>query len=288
VLAEFYNRREATLLDLEALSRRLIEDNEAYRRTLDQQAEEHRKRVQAEFDERDRQREQQFEARHNEIEQRAKQLDALKQELDDQESRHARRQIYKDLKETLKQRNAKFTLSAETDEKRKPVNYVFWSMMTVTFGFAVANFISLLKATGIDWAATIRFAVSTVGLFGTAIYYIRWLDRWSQQHADEEFRLKRIDVDVDRSSWLAEMVLEWKQSGGSNFPKELLERLSNGLFDGAERKAEVRHPAEDALQLLLRPASGLRLGIPGLGEISYDRSGLKRLEERGQAAKAGE
>jgi len=47
-------------------------------------------------------------------------------------------------------------------------------------------------------------------LAGTLIFFIRWQDRWYEAHANEEFRFKRLDLDVDGASWLVEMMLEWR------------------------------------------------------------------------------
>jgi hypothetical protein len=52
--------------------------------------------------------------------------------------------------------------------------------------------------------------------------------------ADEEFRLKRISLDVDRAIWVVETALEWQEQK-QTIPPQLLEQLSRDLFATALR-----------------------------------------------------
>lgn len=56
--------------------------------------------------------------------------------------------------------------------------------------------------------------------------------------------MKRLDLDIDRASWLVEMVMEWKEQKGTEIPEELLTRLSRNLFIEDGPKEECLHPAE--------------------------------------------
>ncbi len=125
----------------------------------------------------------------------------------------------------------------------------------------------------------LRVPITAAAFAAAVIYYIRWNDRWFQQHADEEFRLKRLDLDIDRASWVVEMALEWKEEKGSDIPKELIDRLSRNLFTEGEVREPIRHPSEDMLSKVLGASSGLRLQIPGLGEATFNRRGLQALKQ---------
>ena len=99
------------------------------------------------------------------------------------------------------------------------------------------------------------------------------------RHADEEFRTKRFELDVDRASWLVEMALEWKDEKGTEIPKELLDRLSVNLFDKANETANATHPSEDILSALLSASAELNLNVPGIGTVRLDRKGAKQFKQ---------
>ena len=107
------------------------------------------------------------------------------------------------------------------------------------------------------------------------MYFIRWQDRWAQEHADEEFRLKRLDLDVDRASWLVEMMLEWRGEQGRDIPKELVEKLAAGLFEPSTQRPSARHPVEDGIAALLSSAAALKLNLPG-GELTLDKKAIDK------------
>ena len=41
------------------------------------------------------------------------------------------------------------------------------------------------------WLEAARVPLGVLGFGLTAVFYIRWNDRWFRQHADQEFRLQR-------------------------------------------------------------------------------------------------
>ena len=50
-----------------------------------------------------------------------------------------------------------------------------------------------------------------IGFAFAAVFYIRWNDQWLRQHADEEFRMRQLELDIDRASWITELALELGQ-----------------------------------------------------------------------------
>jgi hypothetical protein len=69
------------------------------------------------------------------------------------------------------------------------------------------------------------------GIFvSTAIYYIRWNDRWFRDHASAEFANRKFGADILGASWLAELFFEWDEKKDFNFPPELLQSFARGLF----------------------------------------------------------
>ena len=278
-LAEFYRRREQGLLKLEGIAEKLIKDTEKYRQKVDQREEERRAEMEVDFDKRLQTLEKQYLEKDQQITKREEELERQKKELDDRSGRHARRQIYRDLKETLKERNAEFSLTKQTQDKRWAVHFVFWGLIAVIVGFAGFAYIDKESA---DWYRMSRLSAGMIGLAATLIWYIRWNDQWFREHAEEEFRLKRLDLDVDRASWIVEMALEFKDEKGSEIPPEIVDRLSQNLFIAGDGLKAVKHPTEDLYSRLLEAISSLKLNIPGVGEATIDRGGIKKLRKEGE------
>jgi len=110
------------------------------------------------------------------------------------------------------------------------------------------------------------------------VFYIKWRNRWFQKHADEEFKLKRLELDFDRASWLVEMALEWRERGYEDIPLPLIEKLGKNIFESEEKKEEDKSAADQLASAILGQSSKLRL-MTQFGEVELDRKGLKKLRE---------
>ena len=280
-LAEFYRRREEGLLRLEELTQKLIEQNEEYRRRLDKEKEDYRKQLRDETDAGKERLQGEHTERAKALQSREQELEKRQREVDDRSSRHARRALRQDLKGALAKRSEKFTLTAKTGAKRIPIHVLFLLLIVASGAFLTESFLMLLKTTLSDpgvWYVGLKTVLSGVAFAAAVVYYIRWNDQWFRQHADEEFRLKRLELDIDRASWVVEMALEWKEEKGRKIPEELVDRLSRNLFVGEAETHPVRHPNEDLASALLGASSGLALRVPGLGHLTLTRRGLKRFK----------
>ncbi|WP_447599975.1 hypothetical protein [Nitrospira sp. Nam80] len=100
--------------------------------------------------------------------------------------------------------------------------------------------------------------LSGIAIAAAIIFYIRWNNEWFSLHSNEEFRLMRLDLDIDRASWVFEMASEWKDDKGSELPADLIDKLSRNLFvQDAGNNRHPKHPSEDlasALWGLLPPS----------------------------------
>jgi hypothetical protein len=277
-LADFYTRRESSLLRLEEIATRAAENTESHRRKLDDQFESRRQALDDEYKQRVEQLEAEAGKKDKAIEAKEKALSDREAALEKADNTHARRRLRQDLKTVLKERHTKFTLTSETERKRDPIYWVFTALMITTAAASV--YFGWLAGQPIPqglfpWLPSLRVALSVSGFAGAAIYFIRWQDRWSQTHADEEFRLKRLDLDVDRASWLVEVLLEWRGDEGKEIPPALIEKLANGLFDPGQPSPFATHPVEDAIASLLASPASLKLTLPG-GEVNLDKKAIDR------------
>lgn len=280
-LAEFYRRREQGLLRLEELTDKIIRQNEEYRQKLDEETSHLRTQTTTELDAEKKRLHKEYEDKNAALQEREKNLEERVKDLDDRDSRHARRQIRKDLKDELAQRGKEFTLTDKTRQKRKPLHALFILLIIVACTFLSINAYYVIIDTSrlADWYVTIRLSLSVAAVAAAIIYYIRWNDQWFRQHADEEFKLKRLELDVDRASWVVEMAHEWKDEKGTELPESLIERLANNLFEADSKSETVKHPNEDLASALIEASSGLTLNIPGLGEAIIKRRGIKKFKK---------
>lgn len=279
-LAEFYRKREEGLLRLETLSQNLIEDNQTYRNKLDIEVEKKKDSLISESTKYKENIKSEYDLKLENIKKREEELELKIKELDDRSSKHARRQIRKEIKEEIAKRNENFSLTKETIEKRKVIHIVFISFI-ISLGLMTGfTFYNLFTTTAekVMYFETAKFVLSTVGLTGLILYYIRWNDNWFKRHADEEFNLKRFELDIERASWVVEMAMEWKDEKGTEIPEELLHRLTNNLFEGSASN-KVTHPTEDILTKILGSSSEFNIGVGNLGNIRYDRKGVKRVSD---------
>lgn len=278
-LAEFYRKREEGLVRLESLSQRIMEQNEEYRRKLDEDAQEVQTQLKNLFQKRSDELESIYKKKDQELSEREESLDKRLKEIDDRSSRHARRQIRKDLKDAIAQRNEVFTLTPKTTRKRYVVHVLFLGLIGM---IGVMLFFCLTHPTnkqGVEaWFNLVRIPLLVAGTAASLIYYIRWNDIWFRKHADEEFRTKQFELDVDRASWIVEMALEWKDQKGTELPRELLDRLSGNLFEKGLEPTDATHPSEDLLSALLSASSELKLNLPGFGTVCLDRKGTKQFK----------
>ena len=144
-------------------------------------------------------------------------------------------------------------MTSGTASLRRSITYATLVLLTVSGGLA-AYFLFQPVVAQNPWniipvvARQITFSAPFVA---TSVFFIRWNNQWFQRHANEEFRLKRMELDdTDRASWFVEMAFEWKDEKDEAIPDALIERLTQGLFaePGGERTVE---PSESLIHALL-------------------------------------
>ena len=277
-IAEFYTRRESTLVRLEDIATRAAENTEAHRRLLDEQLELRRQKLDGEYQALAEQLRAEAAKRSQSLDEKERALAQRESDLEKADNTHARRKLRQDLKSALKERHTKFALTTETEGKRRPIVWSFLTLMAVTLGASLLFGWLATQPTAqgtLPWFPSVRLALSVASFAATTVYFIRWQDRWSQIFADEEFKFKRLDLDVDRASWLVEVLLEWRGADGREIPSELIDKLANGLFESGRAYPSATHPVEDAIASLLGSPSSLKLKLPG-GEVNLDKKAIDR------------
>ncbi len=285
-LDSFYRTRDENLSKLEDLSQRLIEQNTAYRRQLDEENERRQEELEKRFEGMHQKMVNEYELNNKELSERSSALEEKEQELDDRSSRHARREDRQVLKRELANRSKSFSLTRETSGKRNLIHGVFAALFLLSIVFVYFNATKVpSQDSGFSaswWIYLARTMIGVAAAGATAVFYIRWNDQWFRSHADEEFRLRRLELDIDRASWVVELAMEWKEAKGEEIPEELFRQLTKNLFQESSTEM-VRHPSEDLMEAI----SGLKLQVPGVGEATVTPRGMRRFKKAREEATNG-
>ena len=279
-MAEFYRHREEVLARQEALTEKIVKETHYYRMQLDAETAEHKRALTTASDEKAKVLEAKYEERSAAVDARTQELEELRRDLDDRSARHARRQQSRDLQQKISQRSVKFALTSGTRRKRYSIHVIFVLLLGMSVSLIARSLLVPVTATeGVAlWLELGRLPLGMLGFALTSVFYIRWNDQWFRQHANQEFRLQQLALDVDRAGYAVEMLMEWQEEKDSEMPAMMLDRLTTGLFTDQTTEARVRHPTEDVTSALLKASSGVRVGVPGVGEVTLTGRGVHKLE----------
>lgn len=269
---QLYQSREQDLQKLERMQEGFFKGMADF--TLDQQKkqQEFTRELEAQFVARQKTLEEQHRERLNQLEAKEADLKKVRAEIDERENRQARRDIYKELKKKLDDRNKTFELTEGTKNRRRVIfGFTLALLGLFLAGFCYCFYRNVVSGgTDINWIAVGSQIGFAVALIAFATFFIRWNQSWFQKHADEEFKLKRLDLDIDRANWLVELAMEWKNITKSEIPADLIDKLARSLFISEETKDIDIHPAETLLSALFGKAGSINVEFPG--KLTVQRS----------------
>lgn len=225
-------------------------------------------------------------ARFHDLERAQNELEAKKKEIDVREPRYVRRELRNELLREIKSRYEKFTLTEGTRHLRWPVHFALFLLFGLfVYGAYQYGTVSIETIVKSDVNAIFLMLLSVkpillvAGAVATVSYYIRWQNKWFEQHAQAEFKLKQMQLDIERSSWLVETAFEWRSETNEPMDTSLLNSLSKNLFSYDEARDDgIRSPADEIASALMGSASNVKLKI-GDNEIGLDRKSIKELEK---------
>jgi hypothetical protein len=252
----------ATLERLERLNENLVSSTHEYRNKIDSEFSEKRESLESEYLEKLESLNDELLRKNEALKSESDELEKRRQELDDKDNTHARREIRKDILQEIKNRQKEFKLTDGTVSLRKPI---FVSMLILVTIFITGSLFTGLELFVKDLTGN-EFIISVVkqvfysaGAVGSLIFFIRWMNRWLEQHSQTEFHLKQFELDMERASWLVETSLEWNDAKGTIMPPELMESLSANLFNDKSEIEHVIHPADQLASALFGSASSIKL-----------------------------
>jgi hypothetical protein len=222
-----------------------------------------------------------FQKRQDELLRTADELDQKRRDLDDRDYMHARRAIRGDLQRLISAREASFSLSSGTKRLRLPIHGAFIILIGCLLGLNVAYFIKLAPVDWTNWSYALLWALAkqaalAAALVGSIAFYVRWMNRWFEEHANAEFLLKQFQLDIDRASWVVETALEWQRSQQAELPAPLLDGITRNLFMRPSSLDASVSAADELASALVGSAAGLKLKV-GDNELSFTRKGLRKL-----------
>ena len=155
--------------------------------------------------------------------------------------------------------------SPETQRKRTIIHRTILGIILTALSFAGLSiwklYFSTTNATT-DWHYWLVYGSSMLTLISTAIYYLKWNDRWFREHANAEFAAKRYKSDILRASWLAELAGEWKKNDKELSPL-LIDAFSKNLFSDISTTDPSDHPMDEMTNLLKKAT-----------DVSFSKAGV--------------
>lgn len=231
---KYYEAREAALLRLEQLSERMIKGNEEYRQKVDAESLE----LRASLEDESRKKNELLDLRSSE-------LDKREQDMDLADAKSTRRKMRQDL---LVKLQPDIAVDLKRSDTRK-VQAIFLGVSVLLL--LLSGFIATREGFDLlDWAHALKLGLPVAGLIGTLTLYYRWVDSWIRKGVDEELRLRQLSIDVDRSTWIIEVLSELKEEA-ADIPEEVLVAITRNLFVGPDPMTEVSHPTEELIRQLL-------------------------------------
>lgn len=255
----------ATLSRLEVLNEELINKTHQYREELTTQFTQRTQELENNYVKKITEHETHICEIKNLLEEEKIQLENRKTELDDRDNTHARREIRRDILKEIKERQKEFALTIGTQKLRAPIHILMFFLIGYFVGMSFSNAITmyeidLFKDIQITLILSIKQLFYMIGTVGSILFYIKWANKWFEQHASAEFQMKQFELDMERASWLVETSLEWNDKKGNEMPQELLKSLANNLFVIEKTKNEpVVHPADQLASALLGSATTIKL-----------------------------
>lgn len=285
-LKRHYELRESELTKLEEISESIIYKQQQFLLQKEQEYLKRKEELDEIYNNKTKELENTFNTKKVELDNERSLLDKKLQEINDHESKHERRRLREDLKKELKSRSEKFELTKGTNDLRKPI-FIFSTILLILFGsglvtysiLSVSELLKPVKDSSILISLLIKQISFALAFGSTSVFFIRWNNKWFEQHANEEFRLKRHEIDIDRASWIVEMALEWRTEKEGEIPSQLIDKLSQNLFIEAKQDNTELHPSDQLASAIFGAASNLTIKGPNDSQISFDRKGVQRLKK---------
>lgn len=274
-----FEARDIALARLETLVVRLTERLEEQRRNLVSEHETKAQQLEQSFQKRQATLEQEVASKKKQFDDKLSSLDDRESKLNLRAAETERRQIRSQMKTAFTAASQSYEITTKTKNLRWIIHVLSIGLLGTFAALAWHNFSKSLAdlETWERIVIHIRQATATALFVSTGIFYARWNTQWFQRRSNEEFRLKRLEIDFDLASWVTELLFQWKKEYPDQpIPNDLIQSITDRLFSTTENEPPTAHPYDNLTSALLGATARLRLSPTGT-EIELDRSGLKKL-----------
>ena len=281
-MREFYAGQDQAIQQLKELQADLIRKGTELTVTLASQTLAKHKELETHFTQREKDQDDRHAQKEKALADRERAFEENKKKFDDSENMLLRRQMFEKMLERISQRitnqqELDSVLSKHTRTLRWPVN-VLYIVLLIASALLVALAYFYMPDNP-PWHMALRPVAVSFVFFGIAVYYVRWLNQWFLRHANEEFSLKRFQMDIHRANYLAELAMEWKKATKEEMPAELLHRISNNLFAEDNHTATEMSPADLVASALFGAAAQLKVKTSDGTELLLDRKSIQNLKK---------
>ena len=166
--------------------------------------------------------------------------------FDLRENTAVRRTLLDDQKAYIAE-NKVLRVSPTTTAKREIIHHVCIIAMLGGITLAGVFGYGLFKSAAFDWHLLAPFSAGLILFGSTLIFYLKWNNRWFEDHAHAEFYFRKLNSDILRASWIAELFFEWKDKKDIGIPHEVLTSFTRNLFVDTTVNTVSDHPFDQLL-----------------------------------------
>jgi hypothetical protein len=302
------SRLERSMAEFEATLQKNVTENNAATRA-------EQERLRADYEAKVSQADSEFQSRLRELGERENRLADEKKQFDSRESRHVRRDLISQIQDLLRQRNTTFELTKGTKKQRTPIVSLYCTLIlfflvgtvwSYTTTIEVPPLVPEKKSSSTNstepplilkdatdkeiYEAYSKYVLAffdgfrklafPLGFVLSSGYFLRWLNRGYQVHAQEEFKLKRLELDIIRASWIVETALDWFDETEEPLPRYLADPITRGLFAAESQHEDSGMTAADSIaSALFGNSAKAEVRLPH-GKLLLDNRGIQKLKKK--------
>lgn len=215
------------------------------------------------------------------ISEKQEELNKAREELDDRDNMHVRRELREKITADLKSRLQRPLVSASNAKIRYTVVLICIAASSILFLITwysqqqIGNFADNVER----WSIAAKMIVSGAAGVGFLVYALAWLRKVYLEDVQMERSLERYALDIDRASWTIETLIEMSKTDGAEIPSDWVKGACNDLFVASAVKDDAG--GLQAFAALMDVAASAEVGTNG-AKITLNRRGVRKLAQQAE------
>jgi len=274
---DFTNAVQQEVAELRELYREMVRDGKKREQNQDET-----------FGQKQRELEAEHQTKLLELKQRQDGLDEREKSLDDRSHMHVRRELREQITNDLKERAAGSIISKRSRFSRMLTYILPLSICGIAVFFAVENYKMLgavIESGKLGWELWVSAAKAALPSFlcvATGLTVLAWMRRDHLNDVRQERELVRLSHDIDRATWVIEIIMEMTSDKEGKIPDAWIEGACRNLFDSGASRHQPRE-GNDALEKLFNMAGSAEIGPDGV-KWTVDKKALRAEGKKMSAA----